>query len=353
MALHAIDTIITGAIEQRVFPGAVVLVAQAGEVRHLAGYGSTMYADSGSQPVQPTTIYDIASLTKVFTATVALQLVDAGALALDEPAARYLPDIRARTVTIRHLLSHTSALDLRLSTLRHHDPAALRTAIYAVKPSLTPGTRTAYVNINSLLLGDVVAAVADQPLDVALRQMLLGPLGLRATGFCPPAALHTQIAPSEWDEAWRGGLVCGTVHDESAHALGGVAGHAGLFSTAEDVGRFGQMWLDGGTSAGTRLLRPETVDLATRYQGPWLHLAGDNAAIRCGLGWMLDRSEIMGAAPPGSYGHTGFTGPVLVVVPRHRLVVVVLCNRTYPRRAEHRPFPVVAAVVNAALHALA
>jgi CubicO group peptidase (beta-lactamase class C family) len=345
-----IDRLITSAVEQRIFPGAVVLVARNGALRHAAAYGSTMYADPGSQPVTLATRYDIASLTKMFTATAALRLYEAGTLALDMPVVHYLPDVAAHTVTVRHLLTHTSGLELRLSSLRHHDAAGVRTAVYATLPTYPPGTRTAYVNISSLLLGDVVMQAAGLPLDSAIRQLVLEPLDLRDTFFCPPEHLRAEIAPTEWDEEWRGCLVQGRVHDESAHALGEVAGHAGLFSTATDLWRFMQMWLDGGVFGGTRLLRPETVALATSYQSAWLHLDEQQPAIRCGLGWMLDRADIMGVAPAGSYGHTGFTGPVLVAIPAQHLAVVFLCNRTYPRRSNERShLPVVAALVDAVL----
>jgi CubicO group peptidase (beta-lactamase class C family) len=348
--IPSINGIIAEAIQQRVFPGAVVLVARKGVLQHAVPYGSTMYDHPGSWPVTLTTRYDIASLTKVFTATAALQLVDAGLLALDTPAAHYLPALQAHSVTIRHLLTHTSGLEVRLSSLRHLDAAGLRATVYALQPARPPGTHTAYVNVSSLLLGDVVAAAAGQPLDSVIAQSILEPLGMHATGFRPAPELLPQIAPSERDDAWRGGLVHGSVHDESAHVLGGVAGHAGLFSTAADLWRFAQMWLQGGLFAGVPLLQPQTVALATRHQAPWLHLAAPQEGIRCGLGWMLDRAEIMGRAPAGSYGHTGFTGPVLVIVPRLRLVVIVLCNRTYPRRSETRAhLPVVAAVVQAAM----
>jgi CubicO group peptidase (beta-lactamase class C family) len=345
-----IDRLITSAIEQRIFPGAVVLAARDGMLHYAAAYGTTMYDDPGSQPVTLTTRYDIASLTKMFTATAALRLYDAGVLALDTPVVHYLPDVAARTVTVRHLLTHTSGLELRLSSLRHHNAAGLRAAVYATLPTCAPGTRTAYVNISSLLLGDVVAQAAGLPLDSAIQQLVLEPLDLRDTFFCPPDHLRAEVAPTEWDETWRGCLVQGRVHDESTHALGEVAGHAGLFSTATDLWHFMQMWLDGGAWAGTRLLRPETVALATSYQSAWLRLDEQQPAIRCGLGWMLDRADIMGTAPAGSYGHTGFTGPVLVAIPAQRVAVVFLCNRTYPRRTTERShLPVVAAVVDAVL----
>ncbi len=346
----AISEIVTAAIEQRVLPGAVVLVANRTDTLYAAAYGNTMYDDTGSQPVTLATPYDIASLTKVFTSTAALCLFDQGRLDLDAPVAHYLPGFRATSVTVRHLLTHTSGLHLRLSSLRHLPPAEIRAAIYAIEPVEPPGTHTAYVNINSLLLGDVIAAVAEQPLDQYISQVILQPLAMHHTWFCPPDHLRAAIAPTEWDTEWRGRLIQGSVHDESACALGGVAGHAGLFSTATDLQRFGQMWLNGGELHGTRLLRAETVALAICHQAPWLRLHSAQQAICCGLGWMLDRTEVMGSAPPGSYGHTGFTGPVLVVVPRQQLVLVVLCNRTYPRRTAQRThFPVIAALVDAVL----
>lgn len=356
--IAAIDTIVHTAIEKRIFPGAIVLVAQHGTIQHYSAYGTTMYTDPGSQAVTPTTRYDIASLTKVFTATAALQLLDAGHIALDAPAATYLPGLRASGVTIRHLLTHTSGLALQLSTLRDSGAAALRAAVYATEPARTPGTHIAYTNINSLLLGDIVAQVYGQPLDQALRALLLEPLGLHDTCFCPAPALRPQIAPTEWDHAWRGGLVQGSVHDESAHALGGVAGHAGLFSTALDLWRFTQMWLDQGIGAGRRLLQAETVACATRNQTSELErvtstpitiTTSEGFVPHCGLGWMIERPNFMGAAPTATYGHTGFTGPALVIVPQQHLTLVLLSNRTYPHRTPPAHHAVTAAILAAAL----
>jgi CubicO group peptidase (beta-lactamase class C family) len=246
-------------------------------------------------------------------------------------------------------------------------------AVYAATPVRPPGTVVAYTNVNSLLLGEIVARLRGESLDAALAALVSGPLGLRDTWFRPPATLLPRIAPTEIDTTWRGGLVHGSVHDESAHALGGVAGHAGLFSTAKDLYRFCQMWLGDrpttndqrpmarygdndpvisspchlatlSSSPHDQILRPETIALATANYTPNLNLA-------CGLGWMLDRPNFMGRAPAGSFGHTGFTGPALVVVPREQLIVVALSNRVYPQR---RPPPfehhaVTAAIVDAAL----
>lgn len=305
-----------------------------------------MYADPGSRPVGPDDIFDVASLTKVFTATAALALVDAGQLALDAEVGRYLPGLAARGVTVRHLLTHSSGLDLRLSTLRAGGAAGVRAAVWAAEPLRPPGSFVAYTNINSLLLGEIVAALSGLPLDSALAALVLEPLGMAATGFRPPAALRPRIPPTEWDEAWRGGLVHGVVHDESAYALGGVAGHAGLFSSAADLERFARMWLQGGAWGGRQLLREATVAAALRDYTAGLATA-TGLPLRGGLGWMLDRPNFMGAAPAGSFGHTGFTGPALVCVPARDLALVTLSNRTYPRRTPppYRHHAVTAALV--------
>lgn len=343
MALPAIDTIIRDAIAQRVFPGAVVVVARGDETLHCAAYGATAYEAPESVPVTPATIYDIASLTKMFTATGALRLYDAGVLDLDAPVAAYLARFRACDITVRHLLMHTSGLDVRLSALRHAGREGVLDAVYAALPKHPPGSKVAYSNINSLLLGEIVATLHGAPLDTALDDLVSRPLGLHETRFLPDTALVARIAPTEFDHEWRGRLVHGSVHDESAHALGGVSGHAGLFSTAAELVSFCRSWLvTPEDQLRPRLLRPETIALATANHTPGMALA-------CGLGWMLDRAGFMGAAPAGSFGHTGFTGPALVVIPRHRLIVVVLSNRTYPRRDTPRHHPVTAAIVNAAL----
>jgi CubicO group peptidase (beta-lactamase class C family) len=364
-----IDIIVQDAIERRIFPGAVVLVARDGVIRHFAAYGSTMYEAPGSRPVARDTIYDIASLTKMFTATAALRLLDAGRLDIHAPVAAYLPELRAPGIAVIHLLTHTSGLDIRLSSLREAGRAGVLAAVYAAAPMRPPGAAVAYTNVNSLLLGEIVERLCGEPLDQALHTLVIEPLGLRDTRFCPPAALRPRIAPTEIDEGWRGGLVHGSVHDESAHALGGVAGHAGLFSTAADLYIFCRMWFDGesvvssplsviadgaraATDNGQRttdnghigLLRRETISLACSNQTA-------QASAACGLGWMIDRPNFMGRVPAGTFGHTGFTGPALVLVPQEQLIVVVLSNRVYPRR---RPPPyehhaVTAAIVNAAL----
>lgn len=346
MPIPAIDAIIARAIDRRIFPGAVVLVACDAEILHAAAYGTMTYDPPGNNPVTPATIYDIASLTKMFTATAALRLYDKGHIDLAAQVQVYLPRFRAHNVTVWHLLTHTSGLDLRLSTLRHVGREGLLAAIYHTLPARPPGSSVAYTNINSFLLGEIVAAVHGQPLDRAIDELVCRPLRLQHTGFCPDPALIAQIAPTEFDGEWRGCLVHGVVHDESAYALGGVTGHAGLFSTAGDLWTFCRAWLPAGSGYHpTLLLNPKTLTMATINQTPGL-------AQACGLGWMIDRPNFMGSAPCGSYGHTGFTGPALVIVPHERLIIVVLSNRVHPQRSAPHHHAVTAAIVTAALDSI-
>lgn len=335
-----IERLVQAAIEARLFPGAVVLVAQGERLVHHAAYGTTMYDDQGSRPVAADDLYDIASITKAITATTALQLLDAGVLTLDTPLATLLPSSRAVGVTMRHLLTHTSGLGLRLAPLREQGPAGLLAAVLAAEPAAAPGSATAYSNINTLLLGLAVEHATGTPLDAFVQRQLLRPIGMHDTCFLPAAALRVRIVPTEYDP-WRGRLVHGEVHDESAYVLGGACGHAGLFATADDLWRFGLLWLRGGTLGGKRFLREALVTLATANQTPGL-------AQACGLGWMLDR-PFMPAERQGAYGHTGFTGPTLLVLPRHDLVVVLLCNRTYPHRHEARTHSLVATIAALAI----
>ncbi len=337
MLADAVAFIIDDAIGRRIFPGAVVVLARGAQPCFAAAFGTTMYDDAGSRPVTLQTRYDLASLTKMFTAAAALRLVDRGALDLTAPITRYLPDSQASGVTVTHLLTHTSGLDLRLSTLATAGGAAICRAALDARPSYAPGAILAYMNINSLLLGAVVAAVAEMPLDAAIDTLVLEPLGLRETSFCPPATVRERCAPTEIDLVWRGGLVWGEVHDESAAALGGVAGHAGLFGIAADVQRFCAAWLPGSGFLSEPLRR-----YATTVQTPGM-------ALRCGLGWMMERETFMGSAWRGGYGHTGFTGPAMLVLPEEDLTLVLLSNRTYPQRGPVQHHVVTAAVVEAAI----
>lgn len=334
-----LNATLDAAIAQRMFPGAAALIARGGDVLLCAGRGRHTSAPDAAL-VTPATIYDLASLTKLFTAAAALRLVAAGVLDLDAPLTAYLPTSRAAGVTIAHLLTHTSGLDLRLATLAHAGgAAAVRAGAYAAQPTHPPGRVAAYTNVNTFLLGEVVGLLAGNSLDRAIDALVCAPLGLASVSFCPAAAIRTQIPPTEADDLWRGGLVWGSVHDESAHALAGVAGHAGLFGMLADLHRFACVWLPGAS-----FLPEELRQRALTNQTPQLPTAA-------GLGWMMDRANFMGDVPGGTVGHTGFTGTALVIEPASQTIVVLLSNRTYPRRDGPRPHKTMAMLVALALDA--
>lgn len=346
--LPRIDALAQAAIDAGLFPGAVVQAQHNGQIAHLAAYGSTMYGDPGSRPVTTDTIYDIASLTKPITATAALALYDAGQIGLDTPITHYLPGMHATGVTVRHLLTHSSGLDIRLSALRERSATEIRKAVYALEPSRTPGSHTLYANIGSLLLGEVVAAAFGASLEAAVGALVLDPVGMADTSYCPTKEQRPRIAPTEWDHEWRNGLVHGVVHDEGAYALGGVAGHAGLFSTVADITRFATLWLQRGSLQGRQILREATVELACRdHTG---HMATSiGLPLHSGLGWMRDRPSFMGAAPAGTIGHTGFTGSAIVVLREAQVSLIILSNRTYPQRTPppYQHHAITAAIVEA------
>jgi CubicO group peptidase (beta-lactamase class C family) len=279
-------------------------------------------------------------------------LSEQAGLRLERLIGHYLPGARA-DVTVQQLLTHTSGLDLQLSTLRESAPDALRARVLAAEPQVAAGTRLAYANINTLILGWIVEAVAGAGLADVLRELIFAPLGMDETQFCPPAALRERIAPTEIDETWRNALVHGVVHDESAYALGGVAGHAGVFAPAADITRYLQLWSCEGAHHGRQLLRPATIAAATRDYTAHLP-AKIGPPVATGLGWMVERAQFMGTAAAGGYGHTGFTGPVMLVLSQSRLTVTVLSNRTYPQRTPP-PFAhhgVTAALIDAVLRAM-
>jgi len=329
------------------FPGAVVHVRQDARVvwHHAFGWAAvtprrrTMRSDA---------VFDLASLTKpIATATAVLQLVEHGILQLDHPVADYLPGFEAsgkQTVTVRHLLTHTSGLPawIRLY-LRVRTPAEALRYICALSPGAAPGSRVEYSDLGFIVLGELVRACGELSLDRYLDARIAPLVGWRRTRFRPPAAWRPRCvateAGNEFERAaagaegegfrWRTGVICGEVHDGNSYYLyRGVAGHAGLFSTAEEVGRFGQIMLDFGATPHGAVLGRRTVAEATRDQTGQLEEAR-------GLGWRCRRgSPFMGVrASSEAFGHTGFTGTSLLVDPPRALVVVLLTNRVHPRAA--------------------
>lgn len=334
-------------IEAGAVPGAVVLVGQHAEILYRRAAGNR---ETYPKKVAMTedTIFDLASLTKVIgTGTAVLQLVESGRLALDEPASRYWPEFAAHgkaRVTVRQLLTHTSGLRAGLDTRKPWSGYAEGLGrIAEERPVREPGTATIYSDINFQVLGELVQRASGLPLDVYCERFIFEPLGMKDTGFCPPPSLRDRIAPTGLRQ---GAPIAGTVHDPTACRMGGVAGNAGLFGTADDLARFAQMMLRGGTLDGARILAAETVAMMTAPQDP-----APKPGTR-GLAWDLDTpfGDPQGE-PSGVYGHTGYTGTSLWIDPASGTYVVILSNRVYPsNRGDVRPLRrEVAAVVETAL----
>jgi CubicO group peptidase (beta-lactamase class C family) len=325
--LAMIDHVATKGVLARGFPGAAIVVGRDGAVVWSKGYGSLDWsAESGS--VDPSrTVYDLASLTKVVATTTAIMvLYDRGRIRLDDPVARYLSAFRSgerRRVTIRQLLEHTSGLPAgREIPLRTKSRRAVRRLILSTPLQYPPGSAQVYSDVGADVLGFVVEAVSGEPLDEFVRRNVFRPLGMANTMFRPPRRWRARIAPTEYSSRRRRQLR-GEVHDETAAALGGVAGHAGLFSTAHDLAIFAQMMLNGGTYNGRRIVEASTVALFTRRSAGWRALGWETCAGGASCGQHMSER---------AFGHTGFTGTSLWIDPDQDLFVIVLTNRIHERR---------------------
>ncbi|MFR9674372.1 serine hydrolase [Streptomyces sp. TR02-1] len=328
-------------------PGFVVLAARNGViVEHAArGYAlryASWDAEAGA-PVElpreewvaarPDTLYDMASVSKLFTSVVLTILAERGDLALTAPVAHYLPDFDGTdadksSIVVEQLLTHTSGMKAWISLAGHDSDAARMQAIYDQPLTFAPGTDYTYSDLNLITAGKVAEAITGKGLDTLVAELVTGPLGLRDTGYNPSAAELERIAATEYQPWTERGMVRGSVHDENAYYFGGVAGHAGIFSTAGDMAIFGQMVLNGGTYGGTRLLREETVRSLLTNRNPQF---GGGAAR--GLGWQLNQRWYMdGLTSPVAFGHTGYTGTCLVGDPLSGTVYVLLTNRVHPTR---------------------
>lgn len=328
--LAEIDAAVSLAINDGRCPGGVLWLERQGAAYRKA-YGSRAL-EPQREAMSEETIFDAASLTKVVaTAPAVLKLVEQGRVELDAPVQRYIPEFTGaekETITVRQLLTHTSGLRAGLSLAQPW--SGVKEAIArACKERLQdpPGRRFRYSDINFILLGEIVTRVSGQQLDQFCAQELFKPLGMRDTGFLPSDHDRNRIAPTE---KVNGKFLRGVVHDPTARRMGGVAGHAGLFTTAADLARFARMMLNEGELDGVRVLRPESVRLMTSVQ------TDETLHPRRGLGWDID-SPYAGPRgmwfPIGSYGHTGWTGGSLWIDPFSETFLIFLSNRNHPTRA--------------------
>jgi beta-glucosidase-like glycosyl hydrolase/CubicO group peptidase (beta-lactamase class C family) len=375
-ALAKVDRLLTDAVTGGAIPGAALAVGRHGRLVRLQGYGR-LDPRPGFGPVTDSTLYDLASLTKVIgTTSAAILLVDEGKLDLDAPVSRYLPEWTGgggkERVTIRHLLTHTSGLPAYgplWQELRGREAYLRRIAAMGLEAP--PGQRMVYSDYGLILLGLIIERLADRPLDEFLEARVFGPLGMRDTRYDPlgeaaaeaargivakgaggpgaanagdrggdalasvsarpaekaaSAELLARIAPTEIDSVFRMKHIHGAVHDENAYAIGGVSGHAGLFSSARDLAVFAQMVLNGGSYGGVRIFNANTLRRFTARQ--------DSRSSRA-LGWDTPSkgSSAGDYFSARSFGHTGFTGTSIWIDPERDVFVVLLTNRVNPTRA--------------------
>lgn len=330
-SLNGIDDVVKTSITRQQLPGAVVLVMHKDEVVYRKAFG-----DRALVPVKTlmtlTTVFDLASLTKpIVTATAIMLLIEQGKLNVKDKLAQHLPAFRRKEteeITLEHLLLHTSGFiaDNPLADFKDGRAKALE-RLHALNPVATPGTKFTYSDVGYMLLGEVVESVSGLPLDEFARQRIFGPLGMKETGFRPQGELQARAAPTEQRDAqW----IHGEVHDPRAHLLGGVAGHAGLFSTADDLATYARMLLNHGKHQGRAFLKEETVRLMTAPR----HVPGKKEPGLRTYGWDMltsfsaNRGEVF---PKGvSFGHTGFTGTSMWLDPQSRTAVIFLSNRLHP-----------------------
>jgi len=312
------------AIADHAFPGASVAVVADGKLVALRGMGRFTY-DAGSPEVTVETIFDLASVSKIVgTTAMAMLLYERGHLDLDVPVAGIIPqfargDVRRQEVTVRMLLAHSSGLP---AYIRLYQDAQTREQLFeaalAAPLEADPDTRAAYSDIGFIILGAALERIADEPLDRFCAREVFGPLGMHHTTYCPPAPLRGDVPPSQDDREFRQRIIQGEVQDENASVLGGVAGHAGVFSSAADLAVFAHCMLQGGRP----ILRPDTVELFTRRHG------GSSRA----LGWDTPSAPSQSGKyfSPRSFGHLGYTGTSLWIDRERRLAIALLTNRTWP-----------------------
>jgi CubicO group peptidase (beta-lactamase class C family) len=340
------DPLVLDGVRHGAYPGAALVVGRRDTILFRKGYGHLTWAASSPAVDPDSTLYDLASLTKVVATTTSLMLlVERGRVRLDAPVVTYVPEFNGpgtAGITVRHLLTHTSGLRATVPLYREaRDSGEALRIVFAQTPLVPAGTRVLYSDLNAILLGEIVRRASGEPLDRFATREVLVPLGLSETLFRPPARLRQRIAPTG---VWRGRPVAGVVNDQNAARLGGVAGHAGLFGTAGDLGRFAQFLLRGGALGdGRRLLQAETVRRFTTKAADF----GRGTEARA-LGWEAvptgERTSSAGALfGPRSYGHTGWTGTSLWIDPDRDLFVVLLTNRAYAPRAR-RSFTLLKAV---------
>jgi len=333
-----VQAVLERAIDEHAFPGAAYGILLDGEIVALDSIGQFTY-EPASLAVKPSTVYDLASLTKVIVTTaIAMLLYDRRILSLDARLGDILPGFvigmehgsGKDRVTLRSLLAHSSGLPgyARLFE-QHHSPEAMLRAVLSLPLEVRPDARTEYSDIGFILLGKALEVLSGKLLSSFFYREIAEPLGLESATFCPPLDVRKQIPPTEEDTAFRHRIIQGEAQDENCFALGGVAGHAGLFANSLDVLRFAACILaEGRTDTGHQLFQPETVKLFTARQS-------EPAGTTRALGWDTPTTPSSSGKffGPASIGHLGYSGTSLWIDPARNLAVVLLTNRTWRDRS--------------------
>ncbi len=333
-----VENIINDAISDHAFPGAVVIVGKDGDIIFEKSFGHLTY-EPNSPKVELSTMYDLASLTKVIaTTTAAMLCIDKSLFSLDDPVSEFIPEFVSNgkeKVTIKNLLLHNSGLPAwKKYYNKNLSPSGILKDIYECKLQFVPGAKTLYSDLGMIVLGKVIEKATDKNLDEFCKEEIFNPLEMNNTFFNPPDSVKDNIAPTELDNYWRMRLIKGEVHDETSSLLGGVAGHAGLFSTANDIGKFLEMIMSEGRFREKQIISKETANLFTSK------ISAKDERL---LGWDL-KSESGSSAgekfSKNSFGHTGFTGTSIWIDPVRNLFVVFLTNRVYPSRENKKIYKV-------------
>ena len=325
-----VDAIINDAVQTGLIPGAVLVIGHNGQVVYRQAYGSRAILPH-REPMTLDTIFDAASLTKVVATTPSvMKLFEQGKIRLDDPVTKYLPEFQGgkSDITVRLLMTHFSGMppDLILKPRWSGYETGIQKALNTV-PINPPGARFVYSDINFILMGEIVRRVSGETLPQFAHEQIYAPLGMKDTQFQPPASLRERIAPTQIDADAGGQPLRGLVHDPTARYMGGVAGHAGAFTTGDDLAKYAEMLLGLGEANGVRVLQPATVKKFTEPASP-----ADQPILR-GLGWDIDspfssnRGELY---PIGSYGHTGYTGTEMWMDPTTNSFVILLTNVVHP-----------------------
>jgi len=336
-----VKSLLQEAVSDSAWPGGVLIAGKGGNIFLHEAVGNHMYGSK--RLTRKTDIFDLASITKVIATTSAvMKLVEKGQLVLDEKVVTYLPEFKGKQpkyfqqknkISIRNLLTHTSGLPPFKQYYLMDDSIEMRIdSVFNTEPEIGISEETVYSDVGLITLGKVLEKVSGVTLDILTDSLIFKPLGMNTTFYNPPSEKLHRIVPTEIAEGYRSGLIHGEVHDENAHSLGGIAGHAGLFSTAEDLAVFSQMMLNGGIYGWKRIFREETIDVFTTRANVV------EGSSRC-LGWDSPSGKASGGVylPDNSFGHTGYTGTSLWIDSENDMFVILLTNAVHPHRSWKSP----------------